>query len=139
MLWMHFKALWMLWTFKKRLETFETGSSFSFTHTLVACSQTHYTHRQLGRIQLLSFSTTFRASIHGAPIRRCVLWCFSLADLIVGVQTAARVPFCSLLFRYSRRVERRCPSSWSEATHEDVPGQPAGTIHFIWKVFLKLP
>ena len=30
----------------------------------------------------------------------CHLWCSSLADLIVGVQTAARAPLCSLLFRY---------------------------------------
>jgi len=30
------------------------------------------------------------------------LRCFSLADLIVGVQTAARAPLCSLLFRYSQ-------------------------------------
>jgi len=42
------------------------------THTLVACSWTHCTHRQLGWNQLLSHFTTFRASIHGAPIRRCV-------------------------------------------------------------------
>ena len=32
----------------------------------------------------------------------CHLWCFSLADLIVGVQMAARAPLCPLLFRYSQ-------------------------------------
>ena len=35
------------------------------------------------------------------------LWCFSLADLIVGVQTAARARLCSLLFRYSQTEQNK--------------------------------
>jgi len=36
-------------------------------------------------------------------------WCFLLADLSVGVQTAARAPICPLLCRYSQIAEGRCP------------------------------
>ena len=35
------------------------------------------------------------------------LWCFSLADLIVGLQTAARAPLCSLLSGTHRRSKTK--------------------------------
>ena len=82
-------------------------------HTLVACSRTHCTHRKLGR-KSISYSVIWPPSEHSFAVLRyggVSLWCFSPADLIVGVQTAARTPLCSLLFQvHTGGAERRCPS-----------------------------
>ena len=44
--------------------------------------------------------TTLQSATRGAQRRRwTVFWCFLLADLSVGVQTAAKAPLCPLFCR----------------------------------------
>ena len=73
--------------------------------TLVVSQCTHCAHKTI-RVHSISHSVILD-HLQSIPSRcsdteACHLWCFSLADLIVEVQTAARAPLCSLLFRYSQ-------------------------------------
>ena len=64
-----------------------------------------------------------QSAIRGAQIRGwTVFWCFLLADLSVGVHTAARAPFCPLFFAGIRgQPAGRRPQLTGEVVHEDVP------------------
>ena len=55
-------------------------------------------------------------------------WCFLLADLNVGVQTAARAPLCSLFCRNSQAISGKesLADGWGHARRR--PGQPDGTV-----------
>ena len=57
----------------------------------------------------IQFITTFRASFTMLRYEGAKFWCFLLADLSVGVQTAARAPICSLLCRCSQITKKGCP------------------------------
>ena len=49
--------------------------------------------------------------------------------MIFGVQTAARAPFCPLLFRYSQTEQNEGALARTTcATHKDTFGQPARTF-----------
>jgi len=76
---------------------------------LVDSRCTHCTHKQLGQhstsIQLLDHLQSIHSRCSDTEV--CHLWCFSLADLIVGVQMAARAPLCPLLFRYSQTEQHK--------------------------------
>ena len=80
--------------------------------TLVACSSLETTDRGLGtdlclrekahtHIYTVLF-TTFRVPYAVLRDRGAQFWCFLLADLSVGVQTAARAPLCPLFCRNPR-------------------------------------
>ena len=64
-----------------------------------------------------------QSATRGAQIRGwTVFWCFLLADLSVGVHTAARAPFCPLFFAGIRgQPAGRRPQLTGEVVHEDVP------------------
>ena len=76
-------------------------------NSLVACSSIEVAYKGLGKDlcqrEKIYTSHSFpfhhlQSAIHGAPIRRCIVfWSFLLADLSVGVQTAARAPLCPFL------------------------------------------
>jgi len=79
---------------------FELLANFPET-PLVACSSLDVTHKGLGKdlcqkekiYTRHSLFNHLQSTLHG-PIRRCIVFlCFLLADLSVGVQTAARRPF----------------------------------------------
>jgi len=87
-----------------------TFGKFSRGHTLVACSSLEVTHKGLEkdclperekRHNTVPF-TTFRVPSTVLRYGGVEFWCFLLADLSVGVQTAARAPICPLLCRYSQ-------------------------------------
>ena len=70
-------------------------------NSLVACSSLEVTYKGLGKDlrqneKIYTRHSSFnhlQSTLHG-PIRRCIVFlCFLLADLSVGVQTAARRPF----------------------------------------------
>ena len=74
-------------------------------NTLVACSSLEVTHKGLGRdfcqnkktlTQDTVLFTTFRVPYAVLRYGGAQFWCFLLVDLSVGVQTAARAPFCPL-------------------------------------------
>ena len=82
-----------------------TFSKFS-RNTLVACLSLEITHKGLGKDFCQNEKTYTRYSSFLPPSEchtRCSdtevqsFWCFLLADLSVGVQTAARAPFCPSL------------------------------------------
>ena len=77
------------------------------------------------------FLTTFRVPY---AVLRDVgeqFWCFLLADLSVGVQTAARAPLCPLFCRKPQVTSGKesLADGWGRARRR--PGQPDGTTH-IW-------
>jgi len=90
---------------KGALDVWEKGEvSVSHTQTLVVLL-THPLYAQAIREESISYPVIWPPSEHPFTVFRyggVSLWCFSLADLIVGVQTAARAPLCPLLFRYSQ-------------------------------------
>ena len=72
---------------------------------LVACSSLEVTHKGLGKDCLpereythntQSIFKTFRVPYAVLRDGGAQFWCFLLADLSVGVQTAAKAPFCPL-------------------------------------------
>ena len=74
-------------------------------NSLVACSSLEVTYKGLGKdlclreetyTQHTVLYTTFRVPYAVLRYGGAQFWCFLLADLSVGVQTAARAPFCPL-------------------------------------------
>ena len=77
-------------------------------NSLVACSSLGVTYKGLGKdlclsekthTQYIVLFTTFRVPHAVLRDGGAQFWCFLLADLSVGVQTAARAPLCPLFWR----------------------------------------
>ena len=77
-------------------------------NSLVACSSLEVTDKGLGKdlcqrvkthTQDTVLFTTFRVPYTVLRDGGAQFWCFLLADLSVGVQSAARAPFCPLFCR----------------------------------------
>ena len=75
------------------LQGYEQGTGKYFC--LKDRTQTHNTQ---------SFLTTFRVPHAVLRDRGEQFWCFLLADLSVGVQTAARVPLCPFFCRSTQAI-----------------------------------
>jgi len=99
-------------------ERLKRGSDFWQTfpeHTLVACLNLEVTDKGLEKDRLpepetthnTQFISTFRVPYTVPRYEGAEFWCFSLADLSVGVQTAARAPICPLLCRGSQVTGRK--------------------------------
>ena len=92
-----------------------TFGKFSPEHTLAACSRLEVTHKGLEKNRLpepkpahnTQFISTFRVPFTVLRYEGAEFWCFSLADLSVGVQTAARAPICPLRCRCSQVTRRK--------------------------------
>ena len=80
--------------------------------TLVACSSLEVTHKGLGKdclpariyTQYTVLFTTFGVPYAVLRYGGAQFWCFLLADLSVGVQTAARAPLCLLFCRNPQAI-----------------------------------
>jgi len=91
-----------------------TFGKFSPKHTLVVCTSPQAKDKGLEKDSLpepeiaqnIQLFTTFRVPFTVLRYESAEFWCFLLADLSVGVQTAARAPICSLLCRCSRITEK---------------------------------
>ena len=115
-------------------------------NSLVACSCLRLGTRDWGKIFAWGrkhthiytvLLTTFRVPY---AVLRDVgeqFWCFLLADLSVGVQTAARAPLCPLFCRNPQVTSGKesLADGWGRARRR--PGQPDGTelIILYYKVF----
>ncbi len=89
--------------------SFDLILAVSHTQALVVLL-THPLYAQAIRAKSTSYSVIWPPSEHPFTVFRyggVSLWCFSLADLIVGVQTAAGVPLCPLLFSYSQMEQNK--------------------------------
>ena len=75
-------------------------------------------------------STTFRVPYAVLRDGGAQFWCFLLADLSVGVQTAARAPLCPLFCRNPQVTSGKesLADGWGRARRR--PGQPDGTFTF---------
>ena len=133
---MYKKGLWNVW---KRGSFDLILTVYTESQTLVVSRRTHCTHGQLGQhnISYSVFSTTFRASSHdvqyggASPLMFLASWLDRRSAN--GREGAPFVHFFSGTL--TDGAERRCPSSWGQATHKDDPGQPAGTK---WNIDIKI-
>ena len=104
----------------------QTFGKFFPEHTLVVCSSPQATHKGLEKDCLLEPENSTQYTVlryEGAEF-----WCFSLADLSVGVQMAVRAPICSLLCRCSQITGKGVHSRRARSHRKTYPGQPAGTL-----------
>ena len=79
-------------------------------NSLVSCSSLEVTHKGLGKdfcwkekytLDTASFSPPSECHTRCSDTEVHSFWCFLLADLSVGVQTAARAPLCPSLQDYT--------------------------------------
>ena len=85
------------------------------------------------------FLTTFRAPYAVLRDGGEEFWCFLLADLSVGVQTAARAPLCPLFCRNPRAISGKESLADGRGRARRRPGQPDGTNTKCKLTIQKLP
>ena len=109
-----------------------------YHNSLVACSCLEVTYKGLGKdlclkektyTQYTVLFTTFRVPYAVLRDGGAQFWCFLLADLSVGVQTAARASLCPLFCRNPQVTNGKDSLADGEVKHKDVPVNRTEHLH----------